>query len=68
MIIKIVKGFIGVLILAGLALTYSNFTARSLEAGQISKYGTYIETKEGCPGPASNCVDVWHVDDDVPDE
>jgi hypothetical protein len=63
MIEKITKIIITLMIVAGIAICYVNFTSTGLEAGSISKYGTYQKGDDGCPGTASNCVEVWYVED-----
>jgi hypothetical protein len=60
---KIVKVILVLMIAAGIAISYINFTTTDVDAGQITKYGTFDFIYETCGGTATNCVDVWHVPD-----
>jgi hypothetical protein len=64
MIEKIAKIIISLMIVVGIVICYVNFTTTDIDAGQITKFGTYTKGIDGCPSIASNCVDVWYVPDD----
>jgi hypothetical protein len=66
MIEKITKIILTLIIVAGIAICYVNFTSTNLDAGQISIYGTYDNISDGCYGVDSNCVEIWYIEDNPP--
>ena len=66
--IKIIgKALISLLIVVGVIICIVNFTSNDLNAGSITKAGSYEEGEPGCPGDPSNCLVVYYVEDDPPD-
>ncbi|MGD2085964.1 MAG: hypothetical protein PVH61_07260 [Candidatus Aminicenantes bacterium] len=63
MINKILNFLMIILIVVGIIVCIGNITTSKLDAGQITKFGTYDPDNEYCPGIPSNCVIVWYVPD-----